>query len=82
MTRIRSLPTDGPVLLPVLLFVLISVLVAVTACEPASLSPGPGRVCTESGAQCQLQDGPLGVCERASCGAGETGPCFQCTPQH
>jgi hypothetical protein len=61
---------------------LLSMLLVLSACEPASLAPEPARVCTESGAQCLLPSGPLGVCERAPCGAGETGPCFQCTPQH
>lgn len=51
-------------------------------CDPASYSDGPIRPCTESGAQCQLPDGPLGVCERAVCEAGARAPCFTCTPQH
>lgn len=50
--------------------------------EPASDSGSPGARCVESGAQCQLPDGPLGVCERAACAPGAAPPCFQCTPQH
>jgi len=52
------------------------------ACEPSALSTGPSATCTESGAQCPLPEGPLGVCERSQCAPGETLPCFQCTPQH
>ena len=45
-------------------------------------TPGPSRVCLESGALCQLESGPLGVCENRPCRPGETSPCFTCTPQH
>jgi hypothetical protein len=58
-----------------------SLLVSV-ACD-AGLSPGaPPAKCVESGAKCQLPAGPLGVCERSRCSAGETPPCFECIPQH
>jgi hypothetical protein len=52
------------------------------ACDTGALTAGPTDRCTEAGVQCQLPAGPLGVCERAPCGPGETAPCFQCTPQH
>jgi len=55
---------------------------ALSACDPDSLSAGPSSLCTQSGAQCQHPDGPLGVCERAQCLPGESPPCFRCTPQH
>ena len=55
---------------------------ALAACDPISLSSGPAATCIEPGAQCQLPDGPLGVCERSPCPAGAPPPCFQCTPQH
>lgn len=57
-------------------------LLGVAACDPGSFSGAPPGVCTESGLQCQLPDGPLGVCERSPCSPGETPPCFECTPQH
>jgi len=38
--------------------------------------------CAEVATQCRLADGPLGVCERRSCGVDESPPCFVCTPQH
>jgi hypothetical protein len=57
-------------------------LVVLVACDPSSLSTVPSASCTESGAQCQLSDGPLGICERSQCPAGEVSPCFKCTPQH
>lgn len=61
----------------------VVVLVAVpVACDSGFVSEAPPPTCTESGAQCQLSDGPLGVCERTPCPAGEPGPCFACTPQH
>ncbi len=66
---------------------LFNTLAAITAlillaCDPGSLSTGPSATCTESGVQCQLPEGPLGVCERSQCMPGATPPCFQCTPQH
>ncbi len=61
---------------------LLATALAVAACNVESLLDGPAATCVESGVQCQLDAGPLGVCERTQCGAGETSPCFQCTPQH
>jgi len=52
------------------------------ACDSSLYSEPPSAVCTESGAQCQLSKGPLGVCERSACQPGESSPCFQCTSQH
>jgi hypothetical protein len=52
------------------------------ACELASLSEAPPSTCVEAAMQCQLPDGPLGVCERSTCAAGAQPPCFQCVPQH
>lgn len=57
-------------------------LLAVLACDGSSLSAPPSAACREAGAQCQLPEGPLGVCERGACGAGESEPCFACVPQH
>jgi hypothetical protein len=51
-------------------------------CGPGAVSAPPSARCTEPGAQCQLVDGPLGVCERADCAPGATPPCFRCVPQH
>jgi hypothetical protein len=56
-------------------------LLALAACDSASISAAPAG-CVEAATQCQLPDGPLGVCERATCAAGATPPCFQCVPQH
>ena len=44
--------------------------------------PGPGPDCREVGALCELESGPLGVCESRPCRTGETPPCLVCTPQH
>ena len=44
--------------------------------------PGPGPDCREVGALCELESGPLGVCESRPCRSGETPPCLVCTPQH
>lgn len=56
---------------------------SLAACDPgALLSEPPPSVCVESGAQCQLPDGPLGVCEVFPCGPDQGPPCFTCTPQH
>jgi hypothetical protein len=56
-------------------------LLALAACDLGSLSEAPAG-CVEAGAQCRLPEGPLGVCERSTCAAGATPPCFQCVPQH
>ena len=61
---------------------LLGSLVGLIACDSAFSPGGPPETCAESGVQCQLSAGPLGVCERSHCGAGETPPCFKCTPQH
>ncbi len=44
--------------------------------------PAPSGECREIGALCQLESGPLGVCESRPCRPGETPPCLTCTPQH
>ena len=53
-----------------------------TACDATTFTEGPLAICTESGVQCQLAEGPLGVCERAPCPEGKASPCFKCTSQH
>jgi hypothetical protein len=64
------------------LLAVVALLFAASACDPGSFAADPVLECTKSGEQCQLPAGPLGVCERSTCGPGETPPCFQCTPQH
>jgi hypothetical protein len=61
--------------------VLLASLLGLVACDFGSRG-APPETCTESGVQCQLPAGPLGVCERSRCGATETAPCFQCISQH
>jgi hypothetical protein len=61
---------------------LLGLVFALTACDVGSQVGGPVSECFESGVQCVLPEGPLGVCERAQCGAESVGPCFRCTPQH
>ena len=51
------------------------------SCDSSSIAPLPGT-CVEAGAQCQLLEGPLGVCERSPCAPNVEPPCFHCTPQH
>jgi hypothetical protein len=51
------------------------------ACGAGCDSAPPAR-CAEAGVQCQLEKGPLGVCERSACAPGETPPCFACVAQH
>lgn len=53
------------------------------ACDLGSMSqPSVSAECAEIGAQCQLPNGPLGVCQEAPCPPGSTPPCFKCTSQH
>ncbi len=68
--------------IPLQVAALLASLLLASACNPDSISDGPPAVCSESGVLCQLEKGPLGVCERTQCGPDETPPCFQCTPQH
>jgi hypothetical protein len=53
-----------------------------SACDATTFTEGPPAICTESGVQCKLAEGPLGVCERAPCPEGQASPCFKCTSQH
>jgi hypothetical protein len=63
-------------------FVTGAVAVVLSACDPSAISTPPSALCSEAGAQCQLPEGPLGVCERAPCPPGDAQPCFDCVPQH
>jgi hypothetical protein len=60
----------------------VALTASLAACDATWFGATPGATCTGAGLQCQLPEGPLGVCERASCAAGATPPCFTCTPQH
>jgi hypothetical protein len=60
----------------------IASLLFVVACDTSPFTTGPAAVCREPGTQCQLPEGPLGVCERSPCEAGADAPCFQCVSQH
>jgi hypothetical protein len=58
-------------------------LVLLAACDLGSMSqPSVPAECAKIGAQCQLPNGPLGVCQEAPCPPGSSPPCFKCTPQH
>ncbi len=59
-----------------------SLLILGLACDGSAVSDPVSTRCREAAAQCQLPEGPLGVCERRPCGVGEDGPCFACVPQH
>lgn len=65
-------------------FVVLSLALAsqLLGCDTGISTGGLPVVCTESGVQCQLEAGPLGVCERAPCRDGASPPCFSCAPQH
>ncbi len=49
---------------------LIGCVLVIVACDSGSLTAGPTATCKESGVQCQLPTGPLGVCERSHCEPG------------
>lgn len=55
---------------------------AIAGCDAGLVADAPTVVCGEAGDQCQLAAGPLGVCERTACTAGEESPCFECVSQH
>lgn len=51
-----------------------------TAC-PGKKTSAP-KPCRQAFEQCQLADGPLGVCQEVSCAEGQLAPCFNCVSQH
>jgi len=57
-------------------------LVFAFGCDGDFVSAGPVTVCAEAGQQCQLEKGPLGVCERTACPEDRMDACFVCTSQH
>jgi hypothetical protein len=58
-------------------------LTSLTGCDLGQFISGPpSSSCAESGVQCQLPSGPLGVCELSPCPSGAEPPCLTCTPQH
>jgi len=62
---------------------LFMAIVACAGCDSGDFSAAPvSAACSSIGSQCQLADGPLGVCQEAPCGPGETRPCFKCISQH
>lgn len=63
----------------VVVFLAIAVL---GACDASQFSEVPSLHCVEPGTQCQLPEGPLGVCESLPCLPGQSPPCFRCTSQH
>jgi hypothetical protein len=73
---------SGPLGRRVLLTLGLAASLGLADCGPGALSGAPSARCTEPGAQCQLAEGPLGVCERADCAPGATPPCFRCVAQH
>ena len=60
----------------------VTALAMLMACDPGSHSGSAPARCDEAGVQCQLPEGPLGVCERTTCATAATPPCFVCVPQH
>jgi hypothetical protein len=63
---------------------LLALVATLAGCDAESLSiaPAAAAVCTAAGERCQLEKGPVGVCERTTCESDAPGPCFYCSPQH
>ena len=57
-------------------------LVLLLGCGRDATKPAALATCTEQGTQCQLPEGPLGVCEQSHCRLDEKPPCYRCIPQH
>jgi len=53
-----------------------------SACDAGFVADVPSAVCEVAGEQCQLEAGPLGVCERTECATREDSACFECVSQH
>lgn len=64
------------------LAILVAATLLLAGCDLGSSSGPPPATCAAAGMQCQLPDGPLGVCERTQCAPGHSEPCFQCVSQH
>ncbi len=60
----------------------VAVSLLCTACDSSSLSEPAPTISTSIGSQCQLPNGPLGVCQEVPCEPGVQRPCFKCTSQH
>ena len=61
----------------------LSITFLCSGCDFSSFSTPPvSAACAQIGSQCQLPDGPLGVCEQTHCKSGQQPPCFSCTSQH
>ena len=60
----------------------IALALALCAGCDAAVVPAPPAACAQVGQQCQLPDGPLGVCQQIACAAAVTPPCLRCTSQH
>ena len=71
MNKANAHPGDGQTLrVPMMRarFILAG-LIALVGCDTDFMMAGPVETCVESGVQCVLPDGPLGVCEQVQCGA-------------
>lgn len=56
---------------------------AVLGCPGAKKkNPVQATRCVKAYEQCQLPDGPLGVCNPAPCTSGQSPPCLECVSQH
>ena len=49
---------------------------------PERKSMSTPKRCSEAYAQCQLPEGPIGVCQEVGCAQGQLAPCFNCVSQH
>jgi len=65
-----------------IVMILALTLVGGSACDADFTQAPPSEICREVAVQCQLPEGPLGVCEQAPCSDGMNAPCFVCTSQH
>ena len=62
---------------------LLAFALLVTGCPTTTKkAPAPTATCVTRYAQCQMPDGPLGVCNDAPCAEGQATPCFKCVSQH
>jgi hypothetical protein len=52
------------------------------ACPGAEVATPKPKICQSVGQQCQMPEGPLGVCNVSTCEAGQRQPCLKCISQH
>ncbi len=63
-------------------FAALALFAELVGCDPSSYSTPIPTECAAAGTQCQLPNGPLGVCTQVPCPADADSLCYACASQH